>query len=63
MISLIGAVVPALVALIAIPGLVHALGAELFGRLLAIASGERSRSEQHGYGQQEFVPWQIGVIT
>ena len=33
MISLIGAVVPALVALIAIPGLVHALGAELFGLL------------------------------
>jgi altronate hydrolase len=39
------------------------LGAELFQRLLATASGERSRSEQHGYGQQEFVPWQIGVIT
>jgi altronate hydrolase len=39
------------------------LGAELFGRLLSIASGERSRSEQHGYGQQEFVPWQLGVIT
>jgi altronate hydrolase len=39
------------------------LGEALFGRLLAIASGERSRSEQHGYGQQEFVPWQIGVIT
>jgi altronate hydrolase len=39
------------------------LGEELFGRLLAIASGERSRSEQHGYGQQEFVPWQIGVVT
>ena len=39
------------------------LGATLFERLLAVASGERSRSEQHGYGQQEFVPWQIGVIT
>lgn len=33
MISLTGAIVPALVALIAIPGLVHALGAELFGLL------------------------------
>jgi altronate hydrolase len=39
------------------------LGAELFRRLLDIASGERSRSECHGYGQQEFVPWQIGVVT
>lgn len=32
-ISLAGAVIPALVALIAIPGLVHVLGAELFGLL------------------------------
>ena len=32
-ISLAGAIIPALVALIAIPGLVHALGAELFGLL------------------------------
>jgi O-antigen/teichoic acid export membrane protein len=32
-ISLVGAVAPALVALVAIPGLVHALGAELFGLL------------------------------
>lgn len=31
--SLAGAIVPALVALLAIPGLVHALGAELFGLL------------------------------
>ncbi|SCU73420.1 Altronate dehydratase [Cupriavidus necator] len=39
------------------------LGAELFQRLLDIASGERSRSECHGYGQQEFVPWQISVLV
>ncbi|WP_325342183.1 UxaA family hydrolase [Xylophilus sp.] len=39
------------------------LGAELFQRLLDTASGQRSRSECHGYGQQEFVPWQISVIT
>ena len=32
-ISLVGAIVPALVALVAIPGLVHTLGAELFGLL------------------------------
>jgi len=35
----------------------------LFGRLLETASGKPSRSELHGYGQQEFVPWQISVIT
>ena len=37
------------------------LGAELFQLMLATASGQRSRSELHGYGQNEFVPWQLGV--
>ncbi|GHB25111.1 UxaA family hydrolase [Salinicola rhizosphaerae] len=39
------------------------LGEAIFQRLLSLASGEKSKSERHGYGQQEFVPWQIGVIT
>jgi len=38
-------------------------GAYIFQMMLRIASGERSKSEQHGYGQNEFVPWQIGAIT
>jgi altronate hydrolase len=38
-------------------------GEELFRLMLETASGKRSRSEQHGYGQNEFVPWQIGAIT
>ncbi|WP_042338020.1 UxaA family hydrolase [Paraburkholderia ferrariae] len=38
-------------------------GAELFQLMLEVASGRRSRSEIHGYGQNEFVPWQIGAIT
>ena len=38
-------------------------GAEIFATMLRIASGERSMSEQHGYGQNEFVPWQIGAVT
>jgi len=38
-------------------------GAFIFERLLALASGERSRSELHGYGQNEFVPWQLGAVT
>ena len=42
---------------------IEALGRELFGMMLATASGRRSRSELHGYGQNEFVPWQIGAIT
>ncbi len=36
-------------------------GQEIFGRILDIASGERSKSEQLGYGRNEFVPWQIGA--
>jgi altronate hydrolase len=39
------------------------LGRELFQMMLDTASGKRSRSELHGYGQNEFVPWQIGAIT
>jgi altronate hydrolase len=35
----------------------------LFQMMLDTASGRRSRSEQHGYGQNEFVPWQISAIT
>jgi altronate hydrolase len=38
-------------------------GEELFRLMLATASGKRSCSELHGYGQNEFVPWQIGAIT
>ncbi|MDB6051720.1 MAG: galactonate dehydratase [Pseudomonas sp.] len=38
-------------------------GEYIFRMMLRIASGERSKSEQHGYGQNEFVPWQIGAIT
>lgn len=38
-------------------------GAYIFEQMLRIASGARSKSEQHGYGQNEFVPWQIGAVT
>jgi altronate hydrolase len=36
------------------------VGREIFEKILAVASGERTKSEQHGYGDEEFVPWQIG---
>lgn len=36
-------------------------GREIFDKLLQVASGERSKSEQLGYGDAEFVPWQIGA--
>ena len=36
-------------------------GREIFKTILKVASGERSKSEQLGYGDAEFVPWQIGA--
>ncbi|MCY1305978.1 Galactarate dehydratase (L-threo-forming) [compost metagenome] len=42
---------------------IEACGAAIFQMMLRIASGERSKSELHGYGQNEFVPWQIGAVT
>lgn len=34
----------------------------IFALILATASGQQSKSERHGYGQSEFVPWQIGAV-
>jgi altronate hydrolase len=39
------------------------LGDAIFRMMLDCASGVASKSEVHGYGQNEFVPWQVGVIT
>ncbi len=30
--------------------------------MLATASGAKSKSERHGYGQSEFVPWYLGAV-
>ncbi len=38
------------------------MGQRIFEQVLATASGARSKSEQHGYGQNEFVPWQVGAV-
>ena len=40
---------------------VDEVGERIFQRMLATASGERSKSEVHGYGQNEFVPWTLGA--
>ena len=36
-------------------------GREIFEFLLRMASGEKSKSEQLGYGDAEYVPWVIGA--
>ncbi len=37
-------------------------GQEIFDHLLQIASGTPTKSETLGYGDNEFVPWQIGAV-
>jgi altronate hydrolase len=40
---------------------IEAKGQEIFDKMLKVASGERSKSELLGYGDNEYVPWQIGA--
>jgi altronate hydrolase len=41
---------------------IEAKGQEIFAKVLAVASGERTKSEDLGYGDLEFVPWQVGAV-
>ena len=41
---------------------VQEMGQRIFAMVLATASGAQSKSEAHGYGQNEFVPWQVGAV-
>ncbi|MCJ0761882.1 UxaA family hydrolase [Variovorax terrae] len=41
---------------------IQAMGQRIFELVLATASGEPTKSERHGYGQNEFVPWQVGAV-
>jgi altronate hydrolase len=40
---------------------IEAKGQEIFEKVLSVASGEKSKSEALGYGDAEFVPWQVGA--
>jgi altronate hydrolase len=39
---------------------VDEVGRDIFEEIIAVANGKRTKSEQHGIGQEEFVPWTIG---
>ena len=39
---------------------VEQVGQKIFNRILEVASGEQSKSEQWGYGEDEFAPWVLG---
>ncbi|MFM8676549.1 MAG: UxaA family hydrolase, partial [Burkholderiaceae bacterium] len=38
------------------------MGQRIFELILRTASGHATKSERHGYGQNEFVPWQVGAV-
>lgn len=42
---------------------VDEVGEAIFRLMLATASGQATKSEMHGYGHNEFVPWQLGAIV
>ena len=37
------------------------IGAEIFELILRVASGEPTKSERHGIGEEEFNPWILGA--
>ncbi len=41
---------------------IESKGREILDLLLAVASGEQSKSEALGIGDHEFIPWQIGAV-
>jgi altronate hydrolase len=41
---------------------VDELGALLFEEILAVASGRQTKSEELGFGDEEFAPWQLGAV-
>lgn len=42
---------------------IESVGEKLFEQIIAVASGEKTASERQDYGDNEFVPWQVGAIT
>jgi altronate hydrolase len=42
---------------------VQEAGRRIFELMLATASGQPSKSEKHGFGSDEFVPWYIGAVV
>jgi len=38
------------------------MGGRIFHAMLEAASGRKTKSELHGYGQNEFVPWSLGAV-
>ncbi|MBT9457879.1 MAG: altronate dehydratase [Burkholderiaceae bacterium] len=42
---------------------IEEMGQQIFDEILRVASGQPTKSEQLGLGDNEFVPWQLGIVT
>jgi altronate hydrolase len=38
------------------------LGQQIFRRMLEVASGSKTKSEEFGFGDNEFLPWHVGAV-
>jgi altronate hydrolase len=41
---------------------VEDVGRAIFQKVLAVAGGEKTKSEIHGIGDEEFNPWMLGPV-
>ena len=41
---------------------IQEMGQRIFELVLRVASGEKSKSEAQGFGDAEFIPWQVGAV-
>jgi altronate hydrolase len=41
---------------------VEQMGRQIFELVLAVASGQQTKSEELGFGEEEFTPWHIGAV-
>jgi altronate hydrolase len=41
---------------------IEQVGEEIFDYMLDVASGKKSKSEELGFGDNEFIPWQVGAV-
>ncbi len=41
---------------------IEEMGEQVFNRILEVASGSQTKSEALGFGDDEFIPWQIGAV-
>jgi altronate hydrolase len=40
---------------------IDSMGADIYQTILRVASGEPTKSEEHGYGEDEFAPWHLSA--